>query len=142
MEVKVKVLNSNAIVPEYKTPGAAGMDLHAAESTYLYTGDSVVIGTGLAFEIPEGYEMQIRPRSGLAAKNCITVLNSPGTVDCDYRGEVKVILINHGDSGFRVSVGERIAQAIFAPVTRAKLNIVDTLDDTERGEGGFGSTGK
>ena len=143
--VNVKcVASKGAVIPEYKTAGAAGADLYAlVESPVtIPAGKFAMIPTGLFFEIPEGYEIQIRPRSGLAAKNGVTVLNTPGTIDSDYRGEIKIILVNLSDKGFVVNNGERIAQMVIAPVTQASFTIVDQLSDTERGTGGFGSTGK
>jgi dUTP pyrophosphatase len=132
-------------LPRYETSGAAGMDLLAAVEEgaplTLKPGARALVPTGLAIALPQGFEAQVRPRSGLAAKNGVTVLNSPGTIDCDYRGEVKVILINHGDEAFVVTRGTRIAQMVVAPVTQAVLAEVDTLDETQRGAGGFGSTG-
>lgn len=132
------------MIPEYKTAGAAGADVCALVDSpvELNPGDKALIGTGLFFAIPDGYEIQVRPRSGLAAKNGVTVLNSPGTIDSDYRGELKVILINHGKEKFTVNKGDRIAQIVAAPVTRAAFSVVESLDQTERGSGGFGSTGK
>lgn len=131
-------------LPHYQTADAAGMDLYAAVDAplHLAPGDSAMVPTGLAMALPSGYEAQVRPRSGLAAKHGVTVLNTPGTIDADYRGEVKVILINHGSKAFEITRGERIAQMLFAPVTRATLSEVNDLSETERGEGGFGSTGK
>lgn len=129
-------------LPAYATAGAAGMDVVAAESVDLAPGARHAVATGFAMAIPEGYEVQVRPRSGLALKHGITCLNTPGTVDSDYRGEVKVILANLGQEVFRVVRGERIAQLVPAEVTRASLCEVDALDDTERGVGGFGSTGR
>lgn len=132
-------------LPRYETEGAAGMDLIAAlpegEPLSLAFGERAMVPTGLAIALPQGYEAQVRPRSGLAAKNGVTVLNSPGTVDCDYRGEVKVILINLGQEGFIIERGTRIAQMVIAPVTQAELHEVEALDATARGAGGFGSTG-
>lgn len=130
-------------LPVYGSALAAGMDLHAAYDALIEPGMSALVPTGLIFEIPAGYELQIRPRSGLAAKNAISIANAPGTVDADYRGEVKVILINHGHEPFRVHVGDRIAQGVVAPVTRAALEEVQAEDliKTDRGQGGFGSTG-
>lgn len=138
------VASKGAIVPEYKTAGAAGADLYAFVDSpvTILPGKSAMIPTGLFFEIPEGYEIQVRPRSGLAAKNGVTVLNTPGTIDCDYRGEIKVILINLGDKEFVVNNGERIAQMVIAPVIQAAFEITENLSQTERGAGGFGSTGK
>lgn len=132
-------------LPRYETEGAAGMDLIAAvpeaEPLVLQPGARAMVPTGLAIALPKGFEAQVRPRSGLAAKNGITCLNSPGTIDCDYRGEVKVILINHGPEAFTITRGTRIAQMVIAPVTRAVLSEVQSLDETARGAGGFGSTG-
>ncbi len=143
INIAVKRLPNGAglSIPSYESAGAAGMDICAAESTVVRTGRRAAIATGFAFAIPEGYEIQVRPRSGLAYKNGMTVLNTPGTIDSDYRGEIKVILVNLGDEDFQVNKGDRIAQIIAAPVQRANLNEVDSLDDTERGSGGFGSTG-
>lgn len=143
-KVNIKfVAQEGAIIPEYKTSGAAGADVCAflSESVVIKSGEFAMIPTGLSFAIPEGYEIQVRPRSGLAAKNGVTVLNTPGTIDSDYRGEVKVILINHGKDAFTVNNGDRIAQLIVAPVTQGVFEKTDELDSTERGEGGFGSTG-
>jgi len=129
-------------LPAYATAGAAGMDVVAAEDVELAPGARHAVATGFAMAIPDGYEVQVRPRSGLALKHGITCLNTPGTIDSDYRGEVKVILANLGDAPFRVVRGERIAQLVPAVVTRATLCEVATLDDTARGAGGFGSTGR
>ena len=128
-------------LPAYATSGAAGMDVLAAEDLTLKPGQRHAVATGLALAIPEGYEIQVRPRSGLALKHGITVPNTPGTIDSDYRGEVKVIMINHGADDFAIQRGDRIAQLVLAPVTRAAWEEVDELDDTARGAGGFGSTG-
>lgn len=128
-------------LPAYATDGAAGMDVLAAEDVMLKPGARHAVATGLAVAIPEGFEIQVRPRSGLALKHGISVPNTPGTIDSDYRGELKVILINHGTSGFEVKRGDRIAQLVLAPVTQASWLPVDELDETSRGEGGFGSTG-
>ena len=137
------VVSKGAIIPEYKTAGAAGSDLCALldAPVTIPAGKSAIIPTGLFFEIPQGYEVQVRPRSGLAAKNGVTVLNTPGTIDSDYRGEIKVILINLGDADFTVNSGDRIAQMIIAPVIQASFSITESLSETERGTGGFGSTG-
>lgn len=129
-------------LPAYATPGAAGMDVVAAEDVTLEPGARHAVATGIAIAIPEGFEVQVRPRSGLALKHGITCLNTPGTIDSDYRGEVKVILANLGDAPFEVRRGERIAQLVPAAVTRATLVEVASLDVTERGSGGFGSTGR
>jgi len=132
-------------LPSYETAQAAGMDLRAAVAEdaplVLHPGDRFAVPTGLAIALPAGFEAQVRPRSGLAFKAGITCLNSPGTVDADYRGEVKVILINHGEAAFTIRRGERIAQLVIAPVAQAVWAEVDSLDDTARGTGGFGSTG-
>lgn len=128
-------------LPAYATEGAAGMDVLAAEDVSLAPGARHAVATGLAFAIPAGFEIQVRPRSGLALKHGITVPNTPGTIDSDYRGELKVILINHGGQTFEVRRGDRVAQLVIAPVTRASWLKVDELEHTERGEGGFGSTG-
>ena len=129
-------------LPAYQTPHAAGMDLCAAEEAVLKPGARALVATGVALAIPEGFEAQVRPRSGLAVKHGVTLLNTPGTIDADYRGEIKVILINHGQEDFRVVRGDRVAQLIFAPVTKAVLLEVRELSATQRGEGGFGSTGR
>src|SRR5688572_22904094 len=128
-------------LPAYATDGAAGMDVLAAEDVTLGPGERWPVATGLSVAIPPGYEIQVRPRSGLALKHGISVANTPGTIDSDYRGEVKVILINHGQAPFEVRRGDRIAQLVFSPVIRASWLKVDELDETARGEGGFGSTG-
>ena len=128
-------------LPAYATDGAAGMDVLAAEDVTLAPGARHAVATGLAVAIPEGYEIQVRPRSGLALKHGISVPNTPGTIDSDYRGEVKVIMINHGDAPFAIARGDRIAQLVLAPVVRAGWEEVADLDDTARGAGGFGSTG-
>ena len=129
-------------LPAYATAGAAGMDVVAAEALTLPPGARAAVATGFALAIPSGYEVQVRPRSGLALRHGITCLNTPGTIDHDYRGEVKVILINLGTEPFVVARGDRIAQLVPAPVQRAVLDEVDVLDDTSRGHGGFGSTGR
>lgn len=128
-------------LPAYATAGAAGMDVLAAEDVTLAPGARHAVATGLAMAIPEGYEIQVRPRSGLALKHGISVPNTPGTIDSDYRGELKVILINHGTEPFEISRGDRIAQLVLAPVVQAGWVEVDELDETVRGAGGFGSTG-
>jgi dUTP pyrophosphatase len=131
-------------LPSYKSSDAAGMDIRAAldETVLLKPGERALIPTGLQFAIPRGYEIQVRPRSGLAIKHGITMLNSPGTIDADYRGEVKLIAINHGQHNFKIERGERLAQLIIAPVVQMPVVEVDKLDETERGDGGFGSTGR
>lgn len=128
--------------PAYATEGAAGMDVVAAEDLDLAPGARHAVATGFAMAIPPGYEVQVRPRSGLALKHGITCLNTPGTIDSDYRGEVKVILANLGDAPFPIRRGDRIAQLVPAPVQRARFIVVDRLDATARGAGGFGSTGQ
>lgn len=128
-------------LPVYATEGAAGMDVLSAEDVTLMPGARHAVATGLAFAIPPGFEIQVRPRSGLALKHGISVPNAPGTIDSDYRGELKIILINHGADAFAIRRGDRVAQLVLAPVTRASWLKVDELDHTERGEGGFGSTG-
>ncbi len=133
-------------LPAYETIGSAGMDVRAAVSQedpiLLQAGERAMIPTGLSVAIPQGYEIQVRPRSGLAAKHGLTCLNTPGTIDSDYRGEIKVILINLGQDAFTIQRGERIAQLVLAPVTQLAWKEVDELDETERGAGGFGSTGR
>ncbi len=128
-------------LPAYATAGAAGMDVVAAENVTLIPGARHAVATGLALAIPQGFEIQVRPRSGLALKHGITVPNTPGTIDSDYRGELKVILINHGAEPFVVQRGDRVAQLVLAPVVQAAWDEVEELGATERGEGGFGSTG-
>lgn len=145
MEIKVDIINkSHHSLPDYATILSAGMDLRANldEPVVLAPMQRKLIPTGLFMALPEGYEAQVRPRSGLAIKKGITVLNSPGTIDADYRGEICVILINLSDEDFVINDGERIAQMIVARYERVKWNAVDVLDETERGEGGFGHTGK
>jgi dUTP pyrophosphatase len=145
VEISVKRLphNTDLPLPEYETVQSAGMDLPAAIDSpmTLSPGEHAMVPTGLAIALPGGYEAQIRPRSGRAARNGVTVLNTPGTIDADYRGEVKVILINLGTEPFEIERGMRIAQMVIAPVTQGKLTEVDDLSDTARGAGGFGSTG-
>jgi dUTP pyrophosphatase len=143
VEVRVKRLNHGAglPLPNYTTSGSAGMDICAAESLNLRAGKRHAVATGFAFAIPDGYEVQVRPRSGLALKYGITCLNTPGTIDSDYRGEVKVILANLGEDDFQITKGDRIAQLVVSPVTHATMSEVDEIDDTARGTGGFGSTG-
>jgi len=143
--IRVRVVRKTSEpLPAYETAQSAGMDLRAnlEEAILLAPGQRALVPTGLFLEIPEGYEAQVRPRSGLALKRGLTVLNSPGTIDADYRGEVGVILVNLSQEEQRLEKGERVAQLLFAPVTRAELVEVEVLGDTERGSGGFGSTGK
>ena len=129
-------------LPAYETSGAAGMDLRAAVDMVLKPGGRGLVPTGISIALPTGYEAQVRPRSGLAVKHGITVLNSPGTIDSDYRGEIKVPLINHGEQEFAVARGDRIAQLVIAPVSRIAWEAVAELDATARGDGGFGSSGQ
>ena len=129
-------------LPAYETEGAAGMDLRAATALDLAPGERSTVPTGIAIALPEGYEAQVRPRSGLARRHGVTVLNSPGTVDADYRGEVMVLLVNLGAEPHRIERGDRIAQMVVAPVVRVGVEEVGELEDTARGESGFGSTGR
>ena len=142
-EILVKRLSKDVILPKYKTDGSSGLDLAANidKQIEIHPGKSEIIPTGIAVAVPKNFEIQIRPRSGLAAKSQITVLNTPGTIDADYRGELKVILINLSDKIFVIEKGFRIAQMVLCPVVRAKLKEVTELENTERGSGGFGSTG-
>jgi len=144
VKVLVKKLNSRVKLPEYKTSGSSGMDLMACvESSIKIKPNTVeLIPTGLSIAIPEELEIQIRPRSGLAAKSSISVLNTPGTIDSDYRGELKIILFNHGNKDFIVNNNDRVAQMVLTPVIKMELEEVDQLPETIRGSGGFGSTGK
>ncbi len=129
-------------LPAYATSGSAGLDLRAAEAFTLKPGERALVPTGIAIALPQGFEAQVRPRSGLAVKHGVTVLNAPGTIDADYRGEIKVPVINHGAEDFVIARGDRIAQMVIAPVTIATLTEVDRLEETERGSGGFGSSGQ
>ena len=144
VKVLIKKLDPDVQLPEYKTSGASGVDLVAfiKEPINLEPKTSVLIPTGLSVAFPEDYEIQIRPRSGLAAKNNISVLNTPGTIDSDYRGEIKVIIYNHGNENFSINNGDRIAQMILAPVVKMELEEKNDLPKSIRGKGGFGSTGK
>jgi dUTP pyrophosphatase len=143
-KVLIKKLNPDVELPVYKTKGASGMDLVAfiEEPIKIAPNSSYLVPTGLSMAFSGDYEVQIRPRSGLAAKNSITVLNTPGTIDSDYRGEIKIILFNHGNENFIINNGDRVAQMVLTPVVKMKFEEVDNLPDTLRGEGGFGSTGK
>jgi dUTP pyrophosphatase len=142
-ELHIQRLRPDAVLPRYMTPGAAGMDLHAAMDApvSLAPGERAAIGTGLAMAIPAGYEAQVRPRSGLAATHGITVVNAPGTIDADYRGEVRVLLVNLGPVSVTLDPGQRIAQLVIAPVVQVRPVEVQDLPPSERGAGGFGSTG-
>jgi len=133
--------NGDLPLPAYETAGAAGMDLRAADAVVLKPGARVLMPTGFSIALPEGYEAQVRPRSGLAVKHGVTVLNAPGTIDSDYRGEIKVPLINHGSDDFVIRRGDRIAQMVVAPVVQARWIETGSLDETARGAGGFGSSG-
>ncbi len=143
MEVLIKKLSDKAIIPKYKTKGASGLDVSACinKTIELMPSQKILVPTGISVSVPESYEIQIRPRSGLAVKNDISVLNSPGTIDSDYRGEIKVILFNHGKKMFKIENGLRIAQMVICPIIKAQIKVVDSLSETSRGEGGFGSTG-
>ena len=144
VKVLIKKLNSSVKLPSYKTSGASGMDLMAwlEKPINLEPGKSCLVPTGLSVAFPKEYEIQIRPRSGLAAKNNISVLNTPGTIDSDYRGEVKIILFNHGNENFIINKNDRIAQMVLTPIIKMELDETSELPDSIRGEGGFGSTGK
>ncbi len=144
VKLLIKKLQKNIILPEYKTDGSSGMDLMAnvEQTVKILPGEKKIISTGIMVAIPEQYEIQIRPRSGLAAKNGISVLNTPGTIDSDYRGEIKVILINLGKDIFQINKNDRIAQMIVCPIIKVELKEVESLPETVRGEGGFGSTNK
>lgn len=135
------VLEPGATRPEYRTPGSAGMDLCAKEDVELQPLERQLVPTGVRLAIPEGYEGQVRPRSGLAVKHGLSMVNTPGTIDSDYRGEICVLLINLGQSPVRLNRGERIAQLVICPIAKAELEEVELLGSTDRGEGGFGSTG-
>ena len=142
-KILIKRLSKKISLPKYETAGSSGMDLAAniAGNISIDPGKTAIIPTGLALSIPKGFEVQIRPRSGLAAKQKISVLNTPGTIDSDYRGEIKVILINQGQETFKVEKGLRIAQMVVCPVVQAQIKEVEDLSETKRGKGGFGSTG-
>jgi len=144
VKLLIKKLHKNIILPEYKTDGSSGMDLMAnvEQTVKILPGEKKIISTGIMVAIPKQYEIQIRPRSGLAAKNGISVLNTPGTIDSDYRGEIKVILINLGKDIFEINKNDRIAQMIVCPIIKVELKEVESLPETVRGEGGFGSTNK
>ena len=144
VKILVKKLNPNVKLPIYKTSGSSGMDLMAfiKETINIKPGESALVPTGVSIAIPEDTEVQIRPRSGLASKNNISILNTPGTIDSDYRGELKVILFNHGKEEFKVNNSDRIAQIILMPILKANFEVVDDLPESVRGSGGFGSTGK
>lgn len=140
--VKIKRLHPDAVIPKYKTESAAGMDLHCVEDIVLMADDVKLVKLGFAMELPQGWEAQVRPRSGLALEHNITVLNTPGTIDADYRGEVGVILINLGPKRFEAKKNDRIAQMVIARAPQAEIIETEELSDTKRGTGGFGSTGR
>ena len=144
VKVLIKKLTPSVQIPSYKTKGASGIDLmaHIEKTINLKPGKSCLIPTGLAVAFPEEYEIQIRPRSGLAAKNNISILNTPGTIDSDYRGELKIILFNHGNKNFIINNNDRVAQMVLTPIVKMELEETNELPETIRGEGGFGSTGK
>jgi dUTP pyrophosphatase len=142
MEIEIIKLNEAAIIPSYSHPGDAGLDLFAVEAQTILPGETKLINTGIAIAVPPGTEAQIRPRSGLALKHSITVLNSPGTIDAGYRGEIGIILINLGKQPFQILPGMKIAQMVIASIIQAKLTLVTQLNATNRGIDGFGSTGK
>ena len=143
IKILIKRLSKEISLPKYETAGSSGMDLAAniVDNINVDPGKTAIIPTGLALSVPKGFEVQIRPRSGLAAKQKISVLNTPGTIDSDYRGEIKVILINLGQKSFIVEKGLRIAQMVVCPVVQGQIKEVEDLNETERGKGGFGSTG-
>jgi len=144
MKIRIKKLHEDAVVPKYATHGASGFDLVALETVFFKPGETKLVQTGLAIDVGPGYELQVRPRSGLSLKTPLRVANSPGTVDSDYRGEVCVIMTNTAEPGTPsrvVTKGDRIAQGVVCPVMRADIEVVDYLDETDRGAGGFGSTG-
>jgi len=141
MIVRVKLVHPDAKLPEYKTDGAAGADLHSIEDVTIHPGRAILARTGISIELESGFEAQIRPRSGLAVNKGVTVLNSPGTIDSDYRDEIRVLLILLGNIPVTLPAGSRIAQIVVAPVVRSEFQIVDELSTTARGKGGFGSTG-
>ena len=142
MKLSFKRIHPDAVLPSFAHEGDAGMDVRSVQALTIQPGRRALVKTGLVAEIPSGYEIQVRPRSGLAFKHGVTVLNSPGTVDSGYRGEIGVILVNFGDEPFPVSVGDRIAQLVVSPVTQAEISETSDVSSSERGEGGFGSTGK
>ena len=141
MEIEILKLDRAAIIPSYAHPGDAGLDLYSIETKDILPGETQLIKTGIAIALPPNTEMQIRPRSGLALKYSITVLNSPGTIDAGYRGEIGIILINHGKQAFKVVIGMKIAQMVLCPILPAKLIVVEQLDTSSRGTDSFGSTG-
>jgi dUTP pyrophosphatase len=141
LKIKIQKINEDAAIPKYAHDGDAGMDVFSTKTCVLMPNHRILIGTGLKMEIPEGYEMQMRPKSGIALRDGITVLNSPGTNDSNYRGEIGVILINHSSKPYKIEKGQKIAQVVFNKIEKAKFIISKNLSKTTRGEGGFGSTG-
>lgn len=141
VKIEVENLHPQAVIPRYQTAGSAGFDLHSVTETIIKPAEWALLQTGIAFAIPQGFEIQIRSRSGLALHHGIVVLNSPGTIDSDYRGEIGVILANHSKKDFAVKIGDRIAQGVIASVVQAKLVVIEKLSQTSRGKSGFGSTG-
>ena len=141
IKIKVKLLNKNAIIPKKASEGSSGYDIYACEDVSITSGKVALVHTGISVEIPKGFEIQIRPRSGLALKKQITVLNTPGTIDSDYRGEIGVILINHNDIPVFINKGDRIAQMVINEVFDSDFIAVNNLEESKRGDGGFGSTG-
>ena len=141
MIVIFEKIHTEAVIPQYQTEGSSGFDFHCLENLYINPGDTVLVKTGLKVQLPAFTELQVRPRSGLALKHGISIVNSPGTIDSDYRGLVQIILINHGQDHFTINRGERIAQMVINKVAQANFELKAELDETERGEGGFGHTG-
>lgn len=142
IEVKIKKISPEAIIPTYASPGSSGADLYSVVNEIIEPGESSLIPCGFAMEIPEGFEAQIRPRSGIALKDGVSILNTPGTIDSDYRGEIKVILKNFGSKVFRVKKGMRIGQMVFSRIQRTEFKLVDKLEESRRGTGGFGHSDK
>ena len=141
MQLKIKKMCEEAKIPQYSHEGDSGMDLYSVEDAVLQPGETKLVKTGLQIAVPKGFEAQVRPKSGLAAKFGVTVLNTPGTIDSGYRGEIKVILVNTGDQVYEIEKGKKIAQMVIAKVEEAKIEVVEDLDNTTRKDGGFGSTG-
>ncbi|MBU0628208.1 MAG: dUTP diphosphatase [Nanoarchaeota archaeon] len=141
INIKIKKLKETAIIPKYAHEGDAGVDLYSTEDYILNPGERVLVSTGIAISIPEGYEAQVRPKSGLALKHGISIVNTPGTIDCKYRGEIGIITINLGKEDYKIEKGHKIAQMVFNKIEEADFEEVKELDNTKRGEGGFGSTG-
>ena len=141
IKIKIKKLKETAIIPKYAHEGDAGVDLYSTEDYILKPGERILVSTGIAIAIPKGYEAQVRPRSGLALKHGISIVNTPGTIDCQYRGEIGVIVINLGKEDYKIEKGHKIAQMAFNKIEEADFEEVEELDSTKRGEGGFGSTG-